>query len=75
VQKPGRDQARHCEFNAFNVIARNTLSAAFPSRCGLAYQLAANYNKEFIDWAALSFETTTSAEPGIPGPDFAIDVK
>lgn len=45
------------------------------ARCAIAYQFAANYKKEHIDWGALPFQTITSVEFGIPVPDFATVVK
>ena len=45
------------------------------ARCALAYEMAANYKKEFIDWEALSFKTTPSPKFGIPIPEFATGVR
>ena len=45
------------------------------ARCALAYQFAANYKKESVDWETLPFKTAPSAEFGIPVPDFATSVK
>jgi hypothetical protein len=45
------------------------------TRCTLAFQFAANYKKESIDWDALAFQTAPSAEFGIPVPDWATSVR
>lgn len=56
--------------------ARRIAISGIPlARCALAYQFAANYKKECIDWETLPFETEPSAEFGIPVPDFATGVK
>lgn len=43
--------------------------------CTLAFQFAANYKKESIDWDTLPFQTAPSAEFGIPVPDLATCVR
>jgi hypothetical protein len=45
------------------------------ARCALAFQFAANYKKECVDWEGLPFATVPSAVFGIPVPDFATTVK
>jgi flavin reductase (DIM6/NTAB) family NADH-FMN oxidoreductase RutF len=45
------------------------------TECALAFQLAANYKKESVDWEELPFETEPSTALGIPVPRFATGVK
>jgi len=45
------------------------------ARCSLAFQLAANYKIQSVDWTTLPFRTVASAEFGIPVPDFAAGVR
>jgi flavin reductase (DIM6/NTAB) family NADH-FMN oxidoreductase RutF len=45
------------------------------TQCRLAFQFAANYKKESIDWAGLPFETALSTEFGIPVPNLATTVR
>jgi flavin reductase (DIM6/NTAB) family NADH-FMN oxidoreductase RutF len=56
--------------------ARRVAISGLPiQHCPLAFQLAANYKVESIDWAALPFGTVTSTGLGIPVPDFAAGVR
>jgi hypothetical protein len=56
--------------------ARRVAISGIPiGHCPLAFQLAANYKVESIDWAALPFATVTSAALGIPIPDFVAGVR
>ncbi len=56
--------------------ARNIALSSVPQdRASLAYQIAANHNKQTIDWYQLPFATKTSEEFKIPIPDFAQRVR
>jgi flavin reductase (DIM6/NTAB) family NADH-FMN oxidoreductase RutF len=54
---------------------RVAISGVPLAQCALAFQFTANYKKESVDWLALPFQTSPSAEFGIPVPDFATSVR
>jgi hypothetical protein len=51
------------------------LSGVPISQCPVAYQLAANHKKEFIEWRQLSFAMTVSPLLSIPRPAFATNLR
>jgi flavin reductase (DIM6/NTAB) family NADH-FMN oxidoreductase RutF len=56
-------------------VGRIAVSSLPLSQGHLAYQLAVNHTKEFIEWDQLSFETKLSSTFGIPIPVFAQRVR
>lgn len=54
---------------------RLALSSVPQQQASLAYKIAANHNKQSIDWYQLPFAVKTSAEFGIPIPEFAQRVR
>ncbi|MGC1905433.1 MAG: hypothetical protein WA715_16550 [Candidatus Acidiferrum sp.] len=54
---------------------RIAVSGIPTSRCPVAFRLVENHKKDSIDWAGLPFETSESAEFGIPVPRFATRVR
>jgi flavin reductase (DIM6/NTAB) family NADH-FMN oxidoreductase RutF len=45
------------------------------SQCPIAYQLAANHKKEFVEWRQLPFAITPSPSLSIPRPAFATNLR
>lgn len=54
---------------------RLAVSSVPIAQASLAFQLAANHKRDFVDWEQLPFEKTRSTQFGIPIPVFALRVR